>query len=290
MGSCGIGNDKYPVTIGSQSAINGAYGFITSPAAGLRIELPGSALSVAIFTGTSTAPYLLIPSTVTSTSTQSGALQVAGGVGIGGALHVANTSFVAGAQIITTATIGNFASSIGTSTTSTFFINNSTSATSTMTGALRVLGGVGIGGALYVSASSFVNGSQIITADTVGAYITAGQTLKGQYIPRTTSTNAISGQSVLIDASLYDSCVITTNGGTITIGIKTGYVPFDGQKLMIRLYGSSQTNLTWNFNANNFRTVGISPPQVIYSGITMYIGIVYNSSVSQWDILSTVVQ
>jgi hypothetical protein len=210
---------------------------------------------------------------------------------------VANTSFIAGAQIITTATIGNFAASFAggtvTNTTTflgTVFVNNSTSATSTMSGALRVLGGVGIGGALYVSASSFVNGSQIITADTVGAYITAGQTLKGQYIPRTTSTNAISGQSVLIDASLYDSCVITTNGGTITIGIKTGYVPFDGQKLMIRLYGSSQTNLTWNFNANNFRIVGISPPQVIYPSITIYIGIMYNSSVSYWDILSTVVQ
>jgi len=48
--------------------------------------------------------YVSFPNTATSTSTTTGALLVAGGVGIGGSLNVGKTSTIAGARILTTAT------------------------------------------------------------------------------------------------------------------------------------------------------------------------------------------
>ena len=132
-------------------------------------------------TGTSVLAGLTTVTNVTSaTSTNTGALQVVGGVGIGGALYVQQTSYIAGSQIITVATLGNFGVSTitagtdtqvststgavvvwntstlqsvtdrGAATTNAISITNTTSATSTATGALKVRGGVGIGGSVYV--------------------------------------------------------------------------------------------------------------------------------------------
>jgi hypothetical protein len=117
----------------------------------------GSALNIAPWSNTATGVRITnlgvvtIASTASSTSTNIGALIVAGGVGIGGTLNVANTSYIAGAQVITTATIGQYAAAgASTGTTSTFLINNATISTGTNSGALQVVGGVGVGGNVYV--------------------------------------------------------------------------------------------------------------------------------------------
>jgi hypothetical protein len=144
-------------------------------------------------TGTSVfAGLTTVTNTTSATSTQSGALQVRGGVGIGGALYVQQTSYVAGAQILTTATIGNFGvisitagtdtqvststgavliwntstlqsiTNRGAVTTNAVSITNTTSSISTTTGALQVRGGVGIGGSVYVgNRVGFVNTSNV---------------------------------------------------------------------------------------------------------------------------------
>jgi len=122
--------------------------------------------------------------------TNSGALAVAGGVGIGGAVWIGTTSYVAGSQIITAATIGNFGVSKitagtdtavststgevtvwlnstlqsitnrGSSTTAVISITNTASSTSTNTGALTVAGGVGIGGNLAVGGTTILQQAQ----------------------------------------------------------------------------------------------------------------------------------
>jgi hypothetical protein len=132
---------------------------------------------------------IILQNTTASISTATGALTVAGGVGIGGALYVNTTSFVAGSQIITTATVNLYANqtsifagtdtAVNTSTgaitiwnTSTLqsvtgrgattdvavSITNTSASTSTTTGALKVSGGVGVGGSVYVgNRIGFVN-------------------------------------------------------------------------------------------------------------------------------------
>jgi hypothetical protein len=97
---------------------------------------------------------------------------------------------------------------------------------------------------------------------------------------------------ISINASLYDSYAITITGGPVTIQINNAvnYTPFDGQKLILRIYSNSSYALNWTFTNNNFRVVGIAPPQITLVNSTMYIGIMYNQSVTQWDILSAVIQ
>ena len=142
-----------------------------------------------VITATTT---LIISGTTPATSTNTGALQVYGGVGIGGALWVGTTSYIAGAQILTTATFQAFntgsvsliiagtdtsinsstgvvtiwntstlqtITSRGSSTTYAVSITNTNASTSTTTGALTVSGGIGVGGSVYVGGNTLQVGS-----------------------------------------------------------------------------------------------------------------------------------
>jgi len=142
------------------------------------------------------------------TTNSGGALRVTGGVGVGGNVIVGGyisattSSYINNALIITTATLNQYVaqttilagtdtavlssnnqttiwntstlqtiSSRGSSTDQSINITNATASTSTSTGALRVTGGVGLGGALYAGATSYVGGSQIITTATIASFI-----------------------------------------------------------------------------------------------------------------------
>jgi hypothetical protein len=279
-----------------------------------------SALNIAPWSTTATGiritnlGIVTVASTVASTGTASGALVVKGGVGIGGALWIGTTSYIAGSTILTDANFNNFGvgkiiagtdtvintstgavtiwnnstlqsvTSRGSSTNQAMTITNTSSSTGTATGALVVYGGVGIGGNVYIGKTSYIDGSQIITSATISTF----QSLKGQYIPRTAyiDTNSL----VVIVPSLYDSYVVTARGGTIVFQINsTGYTPFDGQKLLIRIYEFAPSNLSWTYGSTQFRTVGISPPQITGGG-TIYVGVMFNQTFNQWDILSAVIQ
>jgi len=80
-----------------------------------------------------------------ATSTFTGAMQIAGGLGVNGAIY-ARSIYVDGVPLDEPFWNGG-------QITSPFYVANIEGATSTMTGALKVLGGAGIGGALYVGES-----------------------------------------------------------------------------------------------------------------------------------------
>jgi hypothetical protein len=115
------------------------------------------------FNGTTfTATNVIIPGTTNSTSTTTGALQVAGGLAVGKDLYVGGTLTVAGATGGDIDMTGGDIYGVGriTANTGTFTTTNITStlaATSTNTGALTVAGGVGIGGDLYVGGTIYGN-------------------------------------------------------------------------------------------------------------------------------------
>jgi hypothetical protein len=92
----------------------------------------------------------VVNTTTNSTSTTDGALQVRGGVGIakdvriGQNLYVNGSVFLGDAQVLTTAS--GLSSTLGqTEISQNLFVNTNTNSISTSDGALRVLGGVGIG-------------------------------------------------------------------------------------------------------------------------------------------------
>lgn len=127
-----------------------------------------------------TVKTLIVTSSTNSTSTNSGALIVEGGVGIGGDLWIGGILYSGGAAVLTTSTffdnlsegddiqittgtnnsifINNTSTlqtvtTRGSTTTNAVRINNVTNSTSTTTGALIVEGGVGIGERLFVGES-----------------------------------------------------------------------------------------------------------------------------------------
>ena len=102
-----------------------------------------------------------------STSSTTGALQVSGGVGIQKDLWVGGNAYVNGFQVLTTGSIDlsslQSATEKGSSTTVAISVLNTTSSTSTNSGALTVVGGVGIGGNLYAR-EIYDNNNRVVTS------------------------------------------------------------------------------------------------------------------------------
>ena len=206
---------------------------------------------------------VIVSSTASSTSSNTGALVVAGGVGIGGSVNIGQTSTINGAVIITTATIGQYAGGIGTGasssgTSSTFVISNTTQSTGTNSGALQVWGGAGIGGNLNVGGSLTVSGN--INATVTGVSSSATNITNGttgsilyQTAPGVTGFIGIgSTNSVLISngtTPVYSNTL--TLGGTIS---HAGLVPTQG--LNIDQIYSTSTNITLSTNWQNTGITG----------------------------------
>ena len=172
--------------------------YVSSSGAGA--EVLNTPLQIGRFTGTG----LTIYSTTVTTSTTTGALVVAGGVGIGGTLFTdpGKRSSVSG-----------FAISNGVGTGSSIILNSSAVTTNTTTGALIVSGGVGIGGTLFTDASKtssisgfgfsngvgtgnsiILNSSAVTTNTTSGALIvTGGVGIGGTLFTDPAKTSSISG-------------------------------------------------------------------------------------------------
>jgi hypothetical protein len=93
------------------------------------------------------------------------ALRILGGAVVAGNLHVGGTAYLNGAEILTTQS--GLSSVLGSSIINqTLQVNTNTNATSTNTGALQVLGGVGIGGNLYVGGLRNTNTSVVVYYNT----------------------------------------------------------------------------------------------------------------------------
>ena len=206
-GGIGVGGDMYisgGIVVSNTSTINGAQIITTSTLddfarkiliyagtdTAISTTITSTSTSYTIWNtstlqtvtdrGNTTTNYINILNTASSTSTDTGSLVVAGGVGIGGDLYIGgtisikNTGTMVGAEIVTTATfrklfsagtdisITNSTTDIslvfsdtstlqsvtnrGTTTTNIVHVNNTTNSTSTTTGAIVISGGLGLGG------------------------------------------------------------------------------------------------------------------------------------------------
>ena len=188
-----------------------------------------------------------------SSSTTTGALVVAGGVGVSGALYIANTGDVsanigtirtnlntldanlgtattnittlfsnAGTQATSintiNANIGAFYTyantKIGTNANSNLVVTATTTSTSTTTGALVVRGGVGIAGTLYTGALNINGAYQFPSSDG-----TSGQVLTTNGSGLLTFANVSSGGGV---AGFSQSTVTTLPTGDYGVGEESG--------------------------------------------------------------------
>jgi hypothetical protein len=106
------------------------------------------------FQGGTVPGSIRITDTTTSTGVTTGALVVDGGIGTVGPIYSTNQIFVNGSPVLTSLSGGYNGGTIS----GTLFINNSTTSTNASSGALRVLGGVGVGRSIYAGGDAFFAG------------------------------------------------------------------------------------------------------------------------------------
>ena len=126
------------------------------------------------------------------------------------------------------------------------------------------------------------------TANATGGFTTINgtATLTNKRIdPRVSS--AASASSVTPDISSYDQYNFTALAAGLTINAPTG-TPVDGNKLMFRILDNGTSRaLTWNAT---YTAIGVTLPSATTVSKTTYVGCVYNTNNTRWDVVAVTTQ
>ena len=109
----------------------------------------------------------------------------------------------------------------------------------------------------------------------------------GQYIPSVYTTSSI--VTATINVTVYDQYNITALSTATTFSTTFTTTPNDGQKLMIRVLDNG-TAQTLNWNTATFVIVGTTLPTTTVATKTTYVGCIYNSFNSRWDVIAVTTQ
>jgi hypothetical protein len=128
-------------------------------------------------------------------------------------------------------------------------------------------------------------GATTLAGASIATY-TGTETLTNKRIdPRVTT--ATSASSLTPSVATADVYAYTALAAGLTINVPTG-TPVDGDKLMFRLLdnGTPQT-LTWN---PTFTVIGVTLPTTTTASKTTYVGCIYNSNATRWDVIAVTTQ
>lgn len=159
-------------------------------------------------------------------------------------------------------------------TTLTLYINNATLANSTNTGALTVLGGVGIGGDLYAS-TIYSNGLQVLTAANLTAY-GVSEILTGSGITASTATGVVTLtvtdtlDSVIARGAITTGTISITNTtaavssstGALTVkgGVGIAGDVYVGKSINLRSFDGTYGTITYTTTGDTFISKGSIVP------------------------------
>jgi len=108
-------------------------------------------------------------------------------------------------------------------------------------------------------------------------------TLTNKRITSRVSTTA-SSSSLTINSDNSDRYTVTALAADMTINNPSG-TPTDGQTLLIRIKDNGTARaLTWS--GSQFRVIGVTLPTTTVISKTVYIGLIWNSADSKWDVVS----
>lgn len=172
---------------------------------------------------------------------------------------------------------------VGNSTVNTTI--NSTSFTGTANNA-SYLGGTIAASYIQNTDSRTLSGNLNFTAANV--YFSGG--LFGSVKPRVSSTTSITSP-LAWNSDNFDQYIATAQAGSLTISADAG-APVNGQKVVFRFKdnGSAQTLSFTTGSSKSFRAVGITLPTTTTAGKTLYVGAIYNSDDSRWDVIATALE
>jgi hypothetical protein len=126
------------------------------------------------------------------------------------------------------------------------------------------------------------------TSDAVTAATNTQTLTNKRVIPRINSVS--SGASLTPNGDTTDQYEVTALATNATINAPSG-TPTDGQKLIIRIKdnGTART-LTWTTTSGAYRFVGIPTITSTVVSSVLYVGCIYNSQDSYWDVVASAQQ
>ena len=130
--------------------------------------------------------------------------------------------------------------------------------------------------------TTIANIDEFIIEDSGASFVK--KSVKRKAIINPISITTASTATLTIDTDVSDFATITAQAEGLTIGAPTGS-PVEGQKLIIRLKDDGSARAI-TFNAI-FRALGVTLPTTTVVSKTTYLGLVYNSTDTKWDIVAT---
>ena len=87
-----------------------------------------------------------------------------------------------------------------------------------------------------------------------------------------------------LDVSTCDQFEITAQAGALKFNNPSG-TPLGGQKLVIRIKDNGTARaITYD---TQFRGIGVELPDTTVAGKTLYMGFIYNSNDTKWDLVAS---
>jgi hypothetical protein len=155
--------------------------------------------------------------------------------------------------------------------------------TPTVTGTLTNRYGVWIDDA---SSINYFAGNTGIGTSSPGVKLDVAGTMRGA----STTITGSAGGTITPTSGTTNEYTITALGAGATFAIPSG-TPIDGQKLIIRIKDDGTARaLTWTTSAGGYRVIGLTLPTTTVASKVYYIGCLYNSQDSYWDVVAVTVQ
>jgi hypothetical protein len=227
-------------------------------------------------TGTQSAPFNVVvptfqkPYMVANTTTQTATIKTAAGTGVAIPSNRTTMVYANGANVVP---MFNYMPAM---TLGTLAVTTAIPLTSGGTGSSTIASGV------VTSNGTVLSSVPAPSGDLVGTTATQELTNK-QITPRVNVTTSTSTTSP--DVSQYDMTSITAQ--TVNLTFQASFLaPSDGSKYIFRVQAAATVTVSFDSGSNGFRAVGVLLPTSISSGRTIYLGCIYNSAVSRWDVIA----